>query len=193
MFVISAICNNPNLDHQSHSQVLHYKPDTEDWWMRVKTLDKLRIEEAVWLVDLPGSRAGQHLVLVEGREMEVLDNHTVLLQGHQARMVVDKLVHSVGGVELPRMTEEYLAVIVEVLAVGERHEDPQSNSWRVSNPCHRLVVFVGCLGVAHLDKVDVLGESYLVVLEGGRMMYSFPVEGKGHTNLAVTVDGQHGG
>jgi hypothetical protein len=63
----------------------------------------------------------------------------------------------------------------------------------VSNPCHRLVVAVGCSEVVRLDKADVLGESYLVAKEVGRMMYSCLVEGKAHTILAVTGDGQHVG
>lgn len=59
----------------------------------------------------------------------------------------------------------------------------------MSNPCHRLVVAVGCSGVAHLDRADVLGESYLVAKEVGHMMYSCLAEGKAHTILAVTGGG----
>jgi len=109
-------------------------------------------------------------------------------------MVVDRLGHSAGEVEHPQMMEEYLAVVVEVLAVvGGGSEGLQWNNWRVSNPCYHPVVTVGCLEVEQSDKAGGQDEGHLVVMEVGRMMYSFPVEGKGHKILAVTADGQYGG
>lgn len=75
-------------------------------------------------VGLPDLGLERRLGLVEDHGLEVADNHMVLLRGRQARTVVDRLAHSVGVVEGPRMT----AALVEALAVGEGHGDPQRSN-----------------------------------------------------------------
>jgi hypothetical protein len=82
----------------------------------------------VLLVGLPDLGLGRRLVQAEDHELGVVDNHTVLLRDHQVRTVADRLVHSVGGVEGLRMTEERRAALVEALAVGEGRGDPQRSN-----------------------------------------------------------------